>query len=83
MSKPGSGNELLKHFDADAAARIAALLNKGAITADHVKEIIRLTSASPEYRDPDDFESLLEDAEEMDASAFRAWVDQLLKDEKE
>lgn len=69
-----SPNDLLKHFDDELAQILKGWLSDEAITTDHVKEIIRLTSVDPRYRDPEAFESLLEDAEEMDAEAFREWV---------
>jgi hypothetical protein len=75
-------NELLKHFDKEIAARLAQLVNSGSLSAEHLKEIVRLTSALPDYRDSEELDSLLEDAEDMDADAFRAWVDQILKEAK-
>ena len=78
-----SVNELLKHFDKETAARLAQLVNSGSLSADHLKEIVRLTSALPDYRDSEELDSLLEDAEDMDADAFRAWVDQILKEAKD
>jgi len=80
---PGKPNpaELLKHFDADAAARIAHLLNSKAITTEHLIEIVRVTAQCPELRTGEGFDSLLEDAEEMDITSFRAWVEDSLKDE--
>jgi len=76
-----SVNELLKHFDQETAARLARAMNEGMLDAEHLKELIRLTAANPKYRDPEELESLLEDAQEMDAEAFRTWVDQLLKED--
>ena len=74
--------ELLKHFDDELANRLAALVNEDKLSADHIKELIRLTSKRADYRDADELESVLEDAEEMDAPAFKVWVDQLIKDEQ-
>jgi hypothetical protein len=78
-----SVNELLKHFDKETATRLAQLVNGGSISADHLKEIVRLTSALPDYRDSEELDSLLEDAQDMDIDAFRAWVEQILKESKE
>lgn len=72
--------ELLKHFDEETATRLARLANAGTITTGHVQEFIRLMAALPAYRDPEALDSLLEDAEDMAEDAFRAWVDQLLKE---
>jgi hypothetical protein len=73
--------DLLKHFDADAQTRIAHLINSKAISPEHLKEIIRVTTQCPELRSGEGFDSLLEDAEEMDITSFRAWVEDTLKDE--
>jgi hypothetical protein len=78
-----SPQDLLKHFDDETRDRLARALNSRAITVEHLQELVRLTAASPRYRDEEELESLLEDAEDMAPDAFRAWVDQLLKDEKD
>ncbi len=82
-SPDASGRDLLKHFDPDLASRLTKSLSSGAITAAHIQEIIRLTSELPQFRDAEEFESLLEDAEEMEASAFKEWVTRLLADERD
>lgn len=82
-SPDAAGKELLKHFDPELAACLSKALASGTITAAHVAQIVRLTSELPQFRDVEAFESLLEDAEEMEASAFKEWVTRLLADEKD
>lgn len=78
-----SESELLKHFDPETAKALAQRLKDGEIEDVHIREIIRLTAALPDYREPEELESLLEDAEDMDGDAFRAWVDQIIKEARE
>lgn len=78
-----SENDLLKHFDAEAAKSLAQHLKDGLIEDVHIQEIIRLTAVLPNYRDPEELDSLLEDAEDMDGDAFKAWVDQIIKEARE
>jgi hypothetical protein len=85
MASPGhpQANELLKHFDGETAKMLAGRLKDGLITDKHIQEIVRLTAALPDYRDAEEIESLLEDAEDMDGEAFKAWVDQIIKEARE
>jgi hypothetical protein len=76
-------NELLKHFDGETAKLLGSRLKDGLITDQHIREIIRLTAALPDYREAEEIESLLEDAEDMDGDAFKAWVDQIIKEARE
>jgi hypothetical protein len=76
-------NELLKHFDGETAKMLAGRLKDGLITDEHIREIVRLTAALPDYRATEEIESLLEDAEDMDGDAFKAWVDQIIKEARE
>jgi hypothetical protein len=78
-----SGSELLKHFDGEIAKLLGQRLKDGTITPEHIREIIRLTAALPDYRETEELESLLEDAEDMDGDAFKAWVDQIIKEARE
>ena len=73
-------NDLLKHFDEETSQRLSHLVADGSFTVDHVKDLIRLTSKRSEYRDAEALDSVLEDAEEMDAPAFKAWVDHIIKE---
>jgi len=78
-----ASEDLLKHFDAESAKTLEQRLKEGLIEEVHIKEIIRLTAAVPNYREPEGLESLLEDAEDMDGDAFKAWVDQIIKESRE
>ena len=80
MAKAEDLKELLKHFDDETSERLSHLVAEGSFTTEHVKELIRLTSKRSEYRDADALDSVLEDAEEMDAPAFKAWVDHIIKE---
>ena len=82
-TNPQNANDLLKHFDAETAAKLKALLASGEITAKHVEQIIKLTAAVPDYRDAEDLESLLEDACEMDADGFSSWIGKIIEEEKD
>jgi len=78
-----ASEDLLKHFDAESAKTLEQRLKEGLIEEVHIKEIIRLTATVPNYREPEGLESLLEDAEDMDGDAFKAWVDQIIKESRE
>lgn len=82
-TNPKNTNELLKHFDPDAAAKLKAMLASGEITPKRIEEIIKLTSKVPDYRDADEFDSLLEDACEMDDDGFSSWVGKIIEEEKD
>ena len=76
-------NALLKHFDEELSARLASLVNEETLEVGHIVELVRLTSKCPEYRDAEELDSVLEDAEEMDVPAFKTWVDDLIAKESE
>lgn len=82
-TNPKNADDLLKHFDAEAAAKLKGMLAKGEITPKRIQEIIKLTSAVPDYRDADEFDSLLEDACEMDDDGFSSWVGKIIEEEKD
>ena len=78
-----ASEDLLKHFDAETAKTLDQHLKEGLIEDVHIQEIIRLTAELPNYREAEELESLLEDAEDMDGDAFKAWVDQIIKEARE
>ncbi|MBI3828121.1 MAG: hypothetical protein HY291_01305 [Planctomycetes bacterium] len=80
---PQNVNELLKHFDAEIAAKLKGMLASGEITAKHIEQMIKLTAAVPDYRNNEDLDSLLEDACEMDADGFSSWVGKIIEEEKD
>ena len=80
---PAVSKDLLSHFDDEARKKLEAMLAGGEITPEHIQQIIKLTAAVPDYRDADEFDSLLEDAGEMDQDAFASWIGKIIEDEKD
>ena len=80
---PNISKDLLNHFDDEARKKLEGMLARGEITPERILQIIKLTSALPDYREPDEFDSLLEDAGEMDNDAFASWIGKIIEDEKD
>lgn len=79
MPDPGNIDELLKPLAEDTAERARELLKSGEISSKHLVEIVKLSQEVKYFQDPENLDSLLEDAEEMDLSAFRIWIEEMKK----
>jgi hypothetical protein len=86
MARPGTpvpGNTvsqaaaaLLAHFDPEARSELQRRLSDGSITADHIAQLYRLISSTPEERDAEAIGELLDVTAGMAPDEFRKWVDE-------
>lgn len=73
-----AGAALLNRFDPEVRADLQRRLAEGSITAEHVAQLYRLLSSSPEERDAEDIAELLDQRATMTADEFRGWVDDMI-----
>jgi hypothetical protein len=71
-----SPQSLLANFDPEAQRELAGMLEDGSLNPQHVLQIYRLVTMSPEERDADFIIGVAEQAAKMDAEQFRDWVDE-------
>jgi Glu-tRNA(Gln) amidotransferase subunit E-like FAD-binding protein len=82
MALPAAGggrqepSPLLSKFDPDAQQELLRRMSDGSITNEHVVQLYRLLSCTPEERDADSIAELLDLTEGMAADEFGKWVDE-------
>lgn len=66
---------LLSRFDPEIRAELAQRLDSDRIDQEHIVELYRLITTTPEDRDLDSIADLLDSVEGMEGDEFRKWVD--------
>jgi hypothetical protein len=66
---------LLSRFDPEVKAELMQRLDADRIDEEHIVELYRLISTSPEERDIDSICELLDAVEGMEGDEFKKWVD--------
>jgi hypothetical protein len=66
----------LAKFEPDVQQDLMRRLSDGSITNEHIAQLYRLLSSTPEERDAESVGELLDVTEGMAADEFRKWVDE-------